>query len=275
MSAPPQVLTLECANHIAEQHLDLNRRAHDTQRLTVEVGAEANTIGSKANVIAEKTFEGVQDERQREAVERVLLETQEALADSFYAGLMVVLVTTLTGGWQRATSAVAAVVGVCPAPASVPASWRGLAWLYVGGGPGPLDYAWCVTKSLVGAAWGALLLLLLGWKLLQYSVVTRFQSAPATVLLVVLGGGCGVVGRSAVNSLGGDGQLWQQLWCTYVATAAAATWRAAWVSGMLSRMGPLGRMAFHITLGAAVPFAVGAAPFEDVFAAIAREAGQR
>ena len=31
----------------------------------------------------------------------------------------------------------------------------------VGGGPGPLDYAWCVTRSLVGAAWGALLLLLL------------------------------------------------------------------------------------------------------------------
>jgi hypothetical protein len=34
-------------------------------------------------------------------------------------------------------------------------------------------------------------------------VVTRFQSAPATVLLLVLGGGCGFVGSSAVDSLVG------------------------------------------------------------------------
>ena len=89
---------------------------------------------------------------------------------------MVVLGTTLAGGWRRATAAVAAVVGVCPAPSSTPTSWGGWAWSYVGGGPGPLDYAWCVAKSLIGAAWGALLLLLLGGGLCTLSLFDRPMS---------------------------------------------------------------------------------------------------
>ena len=115
----------------------------------------------------------------------------------------------------------------------------------------------------------------LGWKLLQYNVVTRFQSAPATVLLVVLGGGCGFVGQSAVDSLGGDGKLWLSLWYAYVSVAAVSTWRATWMCRLLSKVGPVGRVAFHVVLGGVAPFAVGAFPFEDVFAAFAKEAGER
>jgi len=111
--------------------------------------------------------------------------------------------------------------------------------------------------------------------LLQYNVVTRFQSAPATVLLLVLGGGCGLVGRSAVDSLGGDGRLWQRLWVAYVGGAALTTWCARGVRVALDRAGPPGRIVFHLALAAALPFLVGAFPFEDVFAAFALEAKQR
>ena len=52
--------------------------------------------------------------------------------------------------------------------------------------------------------------------------------------------------------------------------AALTTWRASWVQGALDKVGPLGRLAFHIALGGLIPFAVGAFPFEDVFAAFAR-----
>ena len=270
-----EVLSSERANDIAEQHLDLSRLTLETQRLNISAIAESNQIQFKANSIAATALEGKQNELHRAALERALHETQAAVADSFYSGLMVVLGTTLAGGWRRATDALAAVVGVCPAPSSLPTSWGSWAWSYVSGGPSPLDYAWCVTKSLIGAAWGALLLMLLGWKLLQYNVVTRFQSAPATVLLMVLGGGCGIVGKSAVESLGGDGQLWLSLWFAYVATAAVTTWRAAWVCKFLSKVGPFGRVAFHVALAGVMPFAVGAIPFEDVFVAFAKGAAER
>ena len=59
------------------------------------------------------------------------------------------------------------------------------------------------------------------------------------MLLVVLGGGCGFVGRNAVDSLGGDGKLWLNLWYAYVGIAAMSTWRASWVCGALSAAGPV------------------------------------
>ena len=43
----------------------------------------------------------------------------------------------------------------------------------------------------------------------------------------------------------------------------------------LDRVGPAGRIVFHLALAAALPFLVGAFPFEDVFSAFALEAKQR
>ena len=123
-----------------------------------------------------------------------------------------------------------------------------------------------MAKSLVGAAWGGLVFALVGWKLLQYNVVTRFQAAPATVLLALLGFGCGHLGRTAVDALGGDGALWLKLWRSYVGFVAVCTWRARWVRGALDAAGPAGRAGFFFAVAAAAPFCVGAAPFEDVFA---------
>ena len=268
-----EVLSSERANDIAEKNLDLSARALETQRLNLSVLSENNELHSRANVIAAEQLEGIVADRRATAEEKALTETRAALADSFYAGLVVIFATTLAGGWRRAVAALTSVVSVCPAPAAS-TTWSGLAWSYVGGGVGPLDYAWCVAKSLVGAAWGGALFAVVAWKLLQHNVVTRFQAAPATVMLVVLGAGCGYVGRNAVDSLGGDGELWLRLWRAYVASAAAATWRAANVRRALARVGPAGRAAFHVALGGVFPFAVGALPFEDVFSALYLEASK-
>ena len=268
-----EVLSSERANDIAEKNLHLSARALETQRLNLSVLSENNEVHSRANVLAAEQLEGIAADRRATAEEKALSETRAALADSFYAGLAVIFATTLAGGWRRATAALTSVVSVCPAPAAS-TTWSGLAWSYVGGGVGPLEYAWCVAKSLVGAAWGGALFAVVAWKLLQHNVVTRFQAAPATVALVVLGAGCGYVGRNAVDSLGGDGGLWLRLWRAYVASAAAATWRAANVRRALARVGPAGRVAFHVALGGLFPFAVGALPFEDVFSALYLEASK-
>ena len=197
-----EVLSSERANDIAEKRLTLSARALEAQRLNLDVANEANELHSEANTIARSSLERKDVAARKAEAEKALGETRAALADAFYAGLVVVLCTTLAGGWRRAMAALDSVIGVCPRPAGG-TGFSGAAWAIVGGGPGPLDYAWCVTRAFVRAAWGGLLLLFVGWKLLQYNVVTNYQSA--RLCCWVLGGGCGQLGRSAVDSLGGTG----------------------------------------------------------------------
>ena len=249
-----EVLSSERANDIAEKRLDLSARALEAQRLNLDAAHEANELHSEANTIAKSSLERKDVAARKAEAEKALGETRAALADAFYAGLVVVLCTTLAGGWRRAMAALDSVIGVCPRPAGG-TGFSGAAWAIVGGGPGPLDYAWCVTRAFVRAAWGGLLLLFVGWKLLQYNVVTNYQSAPAFVLLVVLGGGCGQLGRSAVDSLGGDGDLWLRMWGGYMCAAAACTWRADFVTAACRKIGPVGRLVFYGAFGALAPFA--------------------
>mmetsp|Transcript_11090 Transcript_11090/g.46264 ORF Transcript_11090/g.46264 Transcript_11090/m.46264 type:complete len:463 (-) Transcript_11090:1421-2809(-) len=268
-----EVLSSERANDIAEKRLDLSARALEAQRLNLDAAHEANELHSEANTIAKSSLQRKDVAARKAEAEKALGETRAALADAFYAGLVVVLCTTLAGGWRRAMAALDSVIGVCPRPAG--AGFSGAAWAIVGGGPGPLDYAWCVTRAFVRAAWGGLLLLFVGWKLLQYNVVTNYQSAPAFVLLAVLGGGCGQLGRSAVDSLGGDGDLWLRMWGGYMCAAAACTWRADFVTLVCGKIGPVGRLVFYAAFGALAPFCVGAAPFEDTFGALAESLAAR
>ena len=283
-----EVLSSERANDIAEKHLSLNQRALETQRLNLNVLSEKNQLHHEANSLAAEKLEGDMKDRATALEEKQHAETLAFIADAFYAGLAVVFAATLAGGWRRAVAALSATVSVCPAPpgwfrASGDAASSAAAeasasrtrfslsrtlWSYASGtgGPGPAEYVWCVAKSLVGAAWGGLVFALVGWKLLQYNVVTRFQAAPATVLLALLGFGCGHLGRTAVDALGGDGALWLKLWRSYVGFVAVCTWRARWVRGALDAAGPAGRAGFFFAVAAAAPFCVGAAPFEDVFA---------
>ena len=138
-------------------------------------------------------------------------------------------------------------------------------WSYATGanGPGPAEYMWCVLRSLVGAAWGGLVFALVAWKLLQYNVVTKFQTAPATVLLLLLGVGCGQIGRAGVDALGGDGDKWLRLWRLYVLCVALCTWRAKMLRSVFDTCGPLGRAGFFALVAVAAPFTVGAAPMSS------------
>ena len=286
-----EVLSSERANDIAEKHLCLNQRALETQRLNLNVLSEKNQLHHEANSLAAEKLEGDAKARELALEEKRLAETLAFIADAFYAGLAVVFAATLAGGWRRAVAALSATVSVCPAPpgwfrasgdatsgARVPEpgfsptrfSLTRALWSYASGtgGPNPAEYAWCVAKSLVGAAWGGLVFALVGWKLLQYNVVTRFQAAPATILLALLGFGCGHLGKNAVDALGGDGAVWLKLWRSYVGFVAVCTWRARWVRAAMDAAGPAGRAGFFFAVAAAAPFYVGAAPFEDVFAKI-------
>jgi hypothetical protein len=61
------------------------------------------------------------------------------------------------------------------------------------------------------------------------------------------------------------------MWGGYILLATMSTWRADAVSRACVKMGPVGRLFFFGAFGAAVPFAVGAAPFEDTFGAFAEQ----
>mgnify|MGYP000025107953 FL=1 len=280
-----EVLSKEKANDIAEKHLSLSHKALETQKLNLNVLSENNAIHNEANMLAAEKLEGDISDRKEALEAKKHTETLLFIADAFYAGLVVVFVATLAGGWRRAVAALSATVSVCPAPdgwfsgddetTSIRRKPKSFSmsrtlWSYATGtgGPGPAEYIWCVSKSLISAMSGGVVFALVAWKLLQYNVVNKFQTAPATVLLLLLGVGCGHVGRSAVDALGGDGDVWLRLWRTYVLFVATCTWRANFLRRCLDACGPLGRFGFFGVVALVFPFTVGAAPFEDVFAKI-------
>lgn len=59
--------------------------------------------------------------------------------------------------------------------------------------------------------------------LLRKSVTSNSQAMPATILIVVLGGICGVAGKFAVDSMGGSGYHWLVLWETFCLVHTSAT----------------------------------------------------
>ena len=148
-----EVLSSERANDIAEKRLDMSARALEAQRLNLDVLHESNALNRSANALAAEKLESDASDRRAARADAALASYRAALADSFYAGLAVVLCTTLAGGWRRFLAAFSAVVGVCPAPTH--STWASAAFDFVGLGSfsdqqrvGPLEYAWCVACLL-------------------------------------------------------------------------------------------------------------------------------
>lgn len=59
--------------------------------------------------------------------------------------------------------------------------------------------------------------------LLRKSVTSSSQAMPATILLIILGGLCGVAGKFAVDSMGGSGYHWLIVWESLCVIHASTT----------------------------------------------------
>ena len=59
--------------------------------------------------------------------------------------------------------------------------------------------------------------------LLRKSVSSKSQAMPATILIIILGGLCGIAGKVAVDSMGGSGHHWLLTWELFCVIHTAAT----------------------------------------------------
>ena len=273
-----EVLSSERANDIAEKRLDMSARALEAQRLNLDVLHESNALNRSANALAAEKLESDASDRRAARADAALASYRAALADSFYAGLAVVLCTTLAGGWRRFLAAFSAVVGVCPAPTH--STWASAAFDFVGGSfsdqqrVGPLER---VVRGQVRRGRGV------G----RGDAVVRGVEAHAVQRRDAVPGGAGdgalarpgrrVRGRRAKRGGGARGGRRAVVGAVAVVHLRRRLLRVAreWIGRRLDRAGPVVRTAFHVALGGVLPFCVGAAPFEDVFAQVALEAGRR
>ena len=138
-----------------------------------------------------------------------------------------------------------------------------------------VEFALCCAGSLTRLVGSYAVLFLFVVQVLQRNVLRRYQSAPVAVLLLVLGGGCGVFGQNAIDSMGGNGSLWFYLWVTFCAAHAGLVVFAEPLLDALS--GPVdlaskaahrpsaGQLALRAALGVALPAAIGWVPCQTQF----------
>lgn len=115
--------------------------------------------------------------------------------------------------------------------------------------------------------------------LLRKSVTSSSQAMPATILIIVLGGLCGIAGKFAVDSMGGSGFHWLLIWEALCLIHASATCFTSFVYWLLNGspqstsrkrrfhcfVSPwLRRLLFHITVVLILPAMAGLLPFAPV-----------
>ncbi|KAJ7530367.1 hypothetical protein O6H91_14G001200 [Diphasiastrum complanatum] len=164
-------------------------------------------------------------------METAYMELNKTVADELIAGLVVMLVALLFGGWKFSYNRLSEVVQSCQQ--SEPTlkehqkwSWFQTAQWY----SGPIAALSSQFQSLIcrvtvvgRMAVGITLLALIASSLFRHSITHSSQGMPVTILLVVLGGICGFVGKLSVQSLGGSGMYWLIIWESICLVHAFAT----------------------------------------------------
>ena len=127
--------------------------------------------------------------------------------------------------------------------------------------------------------------------LLRKSVTSSSQAMPATILIIILGGLCGIAGKVAVDSMGGSGRHWLLTWEIFCSIHTAATCFAPFLYWVLNGTPPsiisssssaaggkgqrrkfhlvtippwLRRSMFHICMVLVLPVLAGLLPFATV-----------
>lgn len=126
--------------------------------------------------------------------------------------------------------------------------------------------------------------------LLRKSVSSNSQAMPATILIIILGGLCGIAGKFAVDSMGGSGRHWLLMWELFCVIHTAATCFTPFLYWVLNGTPPstitsavaatgkgqrrkfhlvtipswLRRLVFHICMVLVLPVLAGLLPFATV-----------
>ncbi|MCO5553416.1 hypothetical protein L7F22_006937 [Adiantum nelumboides] len=197
-------------------------------------------------------------------------------ADELAAGLCVMLATLVYSVRMYSVALLNDLVSMCQ-PA-VKESRRSMGihidWFYnsLDSFAGRLQAIVCQLTVTGRILIGSILVGVVAQSLLRRSVTNSSQAMPATILIIVLGGLCGFIGKVSVDSLGGSGNRWWIVWGTFCLLHALVNCFTPSIYRLLHgsptrpkfKLGPpfwLRRLAFHSTLVLFLPVLAGLLPF--------------
>lgn len=194
-------------------------------------------------------------------------------ADELAAGLLVMLAALVYSVRKYSFALLSDLVSTCQPAAKEPRRSFGfhMDWFY-NSLAGKLQAFVCHVSVTGRISFGLVLVAVVASSLLRRSVTSSSQAMPATILIIVLGGICGFIGKVSVDSLGGSGNQWWVVWGAFCFLHAIincftpSVWRLLHLSptGVKARFGLpfwIRQLAFHITLVLVLPVLAGLLPF--------------
>lgn len=253
---------LEKQQNLDEEKIQLAAAANGLMRENIHLGRSKASF-KKSTIL----------EQQAKAAHMSFCST---CADELAAGLCVMLTTLVYSVRMYSIALLNDLVSMCQPAMKEPRRSAGfhIDWFYnfLDTLAGKLQAVVChftVTGRIVV---GSLIVGIVTHSLLRRSVTNSSQAMPATILIIVLGGVCGFVGKVSVDSLGGSGTRWWVVWGMFCLLHALINCFTPTVYRLLhgsstrpkSRFGPpfwIRRLAFHSTLVLVLPLLAGLLPF--------------
>eukprot|EP00250_Pteridium_aquilinum_P014415 c21973_g2_i1 orf=522-3224(-) len=201
-------------------------------------------------------------------------------ADELAAGLFVMLASLVYSVRRYSFELLNGLVSTCQPSAKEPRRSLGfhIDWFYnsLDSLAGKLQAFMCHIAVTGRILVGSILVGVVAWSLLRRSVTNSSQAMPATILIIVLGGICGFVGKVSVDSLGGCGNRWWVVWGAFCLLHALINCLTPSFYKLLhgsptsckARFGLpfwIRRLAFHFTLVLGLPVLAGLLPFGSLY----------
>ncbi|KAG6384921.1 hypothetical protein SASPL_153744 [Salvia splendens] len=179
---------------LKERQLELNSNANILERWKFSMGI------SKASFKAEKFKTEMQDTRQVELLKKCL--------DFLVGGLIIMLFTLAYGTYVYSHQRIVEATEAC-SPYMESKSW----WMpnAVSSFNSGLQLLRCQVQVFSRMLFGMIMIAAIAFLLIQRSSSSH-QTMPVTVILLLLGVGCGYAGKFCIDTLGGSGNHWLFYW---------------------------------------------------------------
>lgn len=270
--------------HLRKMELTYKFRDLHLKEANLHLASETNSLMREDVGLSRNKIDLKETEFQYRKLSTAYADFSRRCADEMVAGLCVMLCALFFGAWRYSYDHLINVVSVCQPIVYEPSN------SYVPGLSMIVNLLNLMTSQLLmlvcEVTVAARMFLGLGVisvvavSLLRKSVSSSSQAMPATILIVVLGGICGVAGKFAVDSLGGSGYHWLLVWETFCLVHTSAACFTSTLYRFLngaplsatsrSHQQPyyvkpwLRRLCFHVVIVLVLPTLAGLFPFARV-----------
>ncbi|KAJ4965199.1 hypothetical protein NE237_017048 [Protea cynaroides] len=180
---------------LKESQLALHSSSNILESFKLDMGI------SKAAFKADKFKNQLEDTRHAELLKKCV--------DCLVAGLFIMSASLLYSAYVYSYKRITEATGSCSSSPKVSTSW----WMPkpVASFSSGLDMLKCQVQVFSRMLFGVLMIVAIAYLLFQRSATSN-QMMPVTFIILLLGVGCGIVGKFCIDTLGGNGYHWLVYW---------------------------------------------------------------